>query len=85
MQKRKQEKIKEIEEKQQMRSKSVLKSGGKKKKGVNNDVGHFLSSYGKVTIDKFFFCPFAKLFEMTMNSTDWKKAIPWPNTPAISV
>ncbi|KAJ8734286.1 hypothetical protein PYW07_014837 [Mythimna separata] len=48
MQKRKQEKIKETEEKQQMRSKSVLQTAGKKKKKANNDVGHFLSGYGKV-------------------------------------
>ncbi|XP_026324206.1 uncharacterized protein C1orf131 homolog [Hyposmocoma kahamanoa] len=49
MQKRKLEKLKEKAEKQQMISKSVLQSGAKrKKKGVNNDVGHFLSGYGKV-------------------------------------
>lgn len=51
MQKRKQEKLKEMEEKEQMKSKSILKTAGKKKKTVNNDVGHLLSSYGKVTID----------------------------------
>lgn len=34
-----------------MTAKSVLKSGGKKKKkGFNNDVGHFLSGYGKVIL-----------------------------------
>ncbi|XP_026728748.1 uncharacterized protein C1orf131 [Trichoplusia ni] len=48
MQKRKQEKLKEMEEKEQMKSKSILKTAGKKKKTVNNDVGHLLSSYGKV-------------------------------------
>ncbi|KAH9629551.1 hypothetical protein HF086_014562 [Spodoptera exigua] len=51
MEKRKQEKIKEIEDKQQMRSKSILQTGGKKKKKTNNDVGHLLSSYGKVKKD----------------------------------
>ncbi|CAG5035446.1 unnamed protein product [Parnassius apollo] len=49
MQKRKQEKLKQKEEKQLMISKTVLQSCGKKKRrGVNNDVGHFLSNYGKV-------------------------------------
>ncbi|XP_075979235.1 40S small subunit processome assembly factor 1 [Anticarsia gemmatalis] len=48
MQKRKAEKVKEQEEKQLMRSKSILQTGGKKKKKTNNDVGHLLSSYGKV-------------------------------------
>ncbi|XP_035430043.2 uncharacterized protein C1orf131 [Spodoptera frugiperda] len=48
MEKRKQEKKKELEDKQQMRSKSILQTGGKKKKKTNNDVGHLLSSYGKV-------------------------------------
>lgn len=51
MQKRKLEKQKEKDEKQQMISKSMLQSGAKrKKKGVNNDVGHFLSGYGKVHV-----------------------------------
>ncbi|KAF9408886.1 hypothetical protein HW555_011572 [Spodoptera exigua] len=50
MEKRKQEKIKDTEEKQQMRSKSILQTGGKKKKKTNNDVGHLLSSYGKVKL-----------------------------------
>ncbi|XP_047525763.1 uncharacterized protein C1orf131 homolog [Pieris napi] len=49
MAKRKQEKLKENEEKQQMKSKSILQTvGQKKKKGSKNDVGHLLSSYGKV-------------------------------------
>ncbi|CAK1599427.1 unnamed protein product [Parnassius mnemosyne] len=49
MQKRKEEKLKQKEERQLMISKTVLKSCGKKKrKGINNDVGHFLSNYGKV-------------------------------------
>uniref|UniRef100_A0A1E1WAZ5 Uncharacterized protein n=1 Tax=Pectinophora gossypiella TaxID=13191 RepID=A0A1E1WAZ5_PECGO len=49
MQKRKQEKLKEKEEKQQMIAKSILHSvGKKKKKGPAHDVGHLLSSYGKV-------------------------------------
>ncbi|KAJ2946655.1 hypothetical protein O0L34_g12712 [Tuta absoluta] len=48
MAKRKQEKLKEREEKQQMISKSILHSVGKKKKKTNNDVGHLLDSYGKV-------------------------------------
>ncbi|XP_028029665.1 uncharacterized protein C1orf131, partial [Bombyx mandarina] len=48
MQKRKEEKLKNLEEKQLMIAKSVLKTGGKKKKPANNDVGHFLSGYGKV-------------------------------------
>ncbi|XP_059060357.1 uncharacterized protein C1orf131 homolog [Achroia grisella] len=47
MQKRKLEKEQEKNERQQMISKSLLKTGGKKKK-PNNDVGHFLSGYGKV-------------------------------------
>ncbi|KAL0850512.1 hypothetical protein ABMA28_012301 [Loxostege sticticalis] len=48
MEKRKQEKLKEKEDKQAMISKSILQTGGKKKKKTNNDVGHFLSGYGKV-------------------------------------
>ncbi|CAB3221680.1 unnamed protein product [Arctia plantaginis] len=48
MQKRKEEKLKAQEEKQLMMSKSILHTGGKKKKKTNNDVGHLLSSYGKV-------------------------------------
>lgn len=64
MQKRKQEKIKEMEEKQQMRSKSVLQTGGKKKK-ANNDVGHFLSNYGKVTKNRQFF------FYFSIPATKW--------------
>lgn len=49
MQKRKKEKQKLNEEKKMMISKSILNTGiKKKKKGVNNDVGHLLSSYGKV-------------------------------------
>lgn len=50
MEKRKQEKLKEKEDKQAMISKSILQTGGKKKKKTNNDVGHFLSGYGKVSI-----------------------------------
>lgn len=53
MEKRKQEKKKELEDKQQMRSKSILQTGGKKKKKTNNDVGHLLSSYGKVKTNLF--------------------------------
>ncbi|OWR42676.1 hypothetical protein KGM_208808 [Danaus plexippus plexippus] len=48
MEKRKQEKQKLQNEKQLMMSKTVLHTVKKKKKGVNNDVGHLLSSYGKV-------------------------------------
>lgn len=49
MRKRKADKLKEETEKQNMISKIVMqKTGKKKKKGVNNDVGHFLSGYGKV-------------------------------------
>ncbi|XP_045510063.1 uncharacterized protein C1orf131 [Colias croceus] len=49
MSKRKQEKQKEKEEKELMKSKSVMQTTGqKKKKGSKNDVGHFLSNYGKV-------------------------------------
>ncbi|VVD03349.1 unnamed protein product [Leptidea sinapis] len=48
MAKRKQEKQKDIEERQLMKSKSILQTTGKKKKGAQNDVGHFLSNYGKV-------------------------------------
>ncbi|XP_026484469.1 uncharacterized protein C1orf131 homolog [Vanessa tameamea] len=50
MNKRKQEKQKLNDEKQMMIAKSNLSTGikKKKKKGVNNDVGHFLSNYGKV-------------------------------------
>ncbi|XP_014359201.2 uncharacterized protein C1orf131 homolog [Papilio machaon] len=49
MQKRKQEKLEQNKEKQLMISKTVLKTAGKKKKkGINNDVGHFLDNYGKV-------------------------------------
>lgn len=50
MQKRKQEKIKQIEEKKLMISKTLLHSGGKNKKKSKNDVGHFLDNYGKVRI-----------------------------------
>lgn len=48
MQKRKQEKLKQIEEKKSMIAKSNLTTGIKKKKQQKNDVGHLLSSYGKV-------------------------------------
>ncbi|CAG9783260.1 unnamed protein product [Diatraea saccharalis] len=48
MQKRKQEKQKEKDDKQAMHSKTVLQTAGKKKKKLQNDVGHFLSGYGKV-------------------------------------
>ncbi|XP_013183343.1 uncharacterized protein C1orf131 homolog [Amyelois transitella] len=50
MKKRKEEKQKAQEQKQQMMSKSVLQGVTKKKNKINknNDVGHFLSSYGKV-------------------------------------
>ncbi|KAJ0180951.1 hypothetical protein K1T71_003036 [Dendrolimus kikuchii] len=49
MKKRKEEKQKAKEAKDLMAAKSVLKTGGKKKKkGFGNDVGHFLSGYGKV-------------------------------------
>ncbi|XP_028174972.1 uncharacterized protein C1orf131 [Ostrinia furnacalis] len=48
MQKRKQERQKQKDDKQAMISKSILQTGGKKKKKANNDVGHFLSGYGKV-------------------------------------
>ncbi|XP_026764477.2 uncharacterized protein C1orf131 [Galleria mellonella] len=47
MEKRKQEKQQAKDEKQLMVSKTLLKTSGKKKK-ANNDVGHFLSGYGKV-------------------------------------
>ncbi|KOB70701.1 Uncharacterized protein OBRU01_14943 [Operophtera brumata] len=44
MQKRKEEKIQDTADRQQMISKSIMhKTGQKKKKTVNNDVGHFLS------------------------------------------
>ncbi|KAM3966655.1 LOW QUALITY PROTEIN: 40S small subunit processome assembly factor 1 [Aphomia sociella] len=46
MQKRKEEKQQEKDEKQQMLSKNLMKTSGKKK--TNNDVGYFLSGYGKV-------------------------------------
>lgn len=49
MAKRKEEKFKENEKKQLMISKTILHTvGQKKKKGSKNDVGHLLSSYGKV-------------------------------------
>ncbi|XP_072935268.1 40S small subunit processome assembly factor 1 [Epargyreus clarus] len=49
MAKRKEEKQKKEEEKQSMISKSILQRvSKKKKKGPGNDVGHFLSNYGKV-------------------------------------
>ncbi|CAG9109903.1 unnamed protein product [Plutella xylostella] len=50
MQKRKEEKQKDKEERELMKSKSVLHSVGKakNKRKPNNDVGHFLSGYGKV-------------------------------------
>lgn len=49
MQKRKEEKLQDSLERQQMISKSIMhKTGQKKKKAANNDVGHFLSNYGKV-------------------------------------
>ncbi|XP_038208909.1 uncharacterized protein C1orf131 [Zerene cesonia] len=49
MSKRKEEKQKEKEEKELMKSKSIMHTTGqKKKKGSKNDVGHFLSNYGKV-------------------------------------
>ncbi|KPI95428.1 Uncharacterized protein C1orf131 [Papilio xuthus] len=49
MQKRKQEKVEQNNEKQLMISKTILQTAGKKKKkAVNNDVGHFLDNYGKV-------------------------------------
>lgn len=55
MQKRKQEKLELSKEKQLMISKTILQTvGKKKKKGTNNDVGHFLDNYGKVSIS--FFC-----------------------------
>ncbi|CAH2068270.1 unnamed protein product, partial [Iphiclides podalirius] len=47
MQKRKQEKLKQIEEKKRMISKTLPQSSKNKKK-TNNDVGHFLDSYGKM-------------------------------------
>ncbi|KAL4714625.1 hypothetical protein ACJJTC_019688 [Scirpophaga incertulas] len=48
MAKRKQEKKKLLEDKQLMKSKSILNVPGKKKNKINNDVGHLLSSYGKI-------------------------------------
>ncbi|CAH0722240.1 unnamed protein product, partial [Brenthis ino] len=48
MQKRKQEKLKQTEEKKSMIAKSNLSTGIKKKKQKKNDVGHLLSNYGKV-------------------------------------
>lgn len=52
MQKRKEDKKRQEEQKRLMMSKSVLQGFGKskhKKKGNKaNDVGHFLSNYGKV-------------------------------------
>lgn len=51
MAKRKEEKKKEKQEKEMMISKSVLHKVGKSKsknKSAGNDVGHFLSGYGKV-------------------------------------
>ncbi|CAK1548107.1 unnamed protein product [Leptosia nina] len=48
MAKRKEEKVKDQQEKQLMKSKTILQTVSKKKKGTKNDVGHFLSNYGKV-------------------------------------
>ncbi|XP_041973762.1 uncharacterized protein C1orf131-like [Aricia agestis] len=45
---RKKEKEKEKQEKQLMMAKTVFANKTKKKKSQNNDVGHLLSSYGKV-------------------------------------
>lgn len=52
MKQRQEEKLKKAEEKQSMIAKSILTTGIKKKKreNVKNDVGHLLSSYGKVNI-----------------------------------
>ncbi|XP_023948707.1 uncharacterized protein C1orf131 [Bicyclus anynana] len=49
MKRRKQEKQNKEDEKKLMLSKSMLTTGSKKKKkSANNDVGHLLSSYGKI-------------------------------------
>ncbi|RVE50205.1 hypothetical protein evm_005040 [Chilo suppressalis] len=48
MQKRKLEKQKEKDDQVAINNKNILQMGVKKKKKTQNDVGHFLSGYGKV-------------------------------------